>query len=60
LAAARTVFELFSPGEEKFENAQMWKNLLRRAGPVKLWAGDRAGTAVELWAGRRTDRLEKR
>jgi hypothetical protein len=51
LVAARTVFELFSPDEETFTNAQLWKNLLRRACPVRLWAGDRAGTAVEVWGG---------
>jgi superfamily I DNA and/or RNA helicase len=51
LVAARTVFELFSPDEETFANAQLWKNLLRRACPVKLWAGDRAGAAVEVWGG---------
>jgi superfamily I DNA and/or RNA helicase len=51
LVAARSVFGLFSPDEETFANAQMWKNLLRRTCAVRLWAGDRAGVPVEVWGG---------
>ena len=51
LVAARSVFGLFSPDEETFANAQMWKNLLRRTCTTKLWAGDRNGVPVEVWGG---------
>lgn len=49
LVAARSVFELFSPDEETFANAQLWKNLLRRTCTVQLWQGERDGFRVEVW-----------
>ncbi|HEV2067983.1 MAG TPA: DEAD/DEAH box helicase, partial [Thermomicrobiales bacterium] len=49
LVAARSVFELFSADEETFENAQLWKNLLRRTCTVPLWSGERGGVPVEVW-----------
>ena len=55
LVAARSVFDLFSPDEETFANAQLWKNLLRRTCTVPLWAGEREGVAVEVWGNQATD-----
>jgi hypothetical protein len=52
LVAARSVFALFSPDEETFENAQLWKNLLGRTCTTRLWAGQRDGRRVEVWGGR--------
>ncbi len=49
LVAARSVFNVFTPDEELFANAQLWKNLLRRACTVLLWAGERDGVRVEVW-----------
>jgi superfamily I DNA and/or RNA helicase len=49
LVASRSIFALFSPDEEAFTNAQLWKNLLRRTCTVKLWAGEREGQGVEVW-----------
>jgi hypothetical protein len=49
LVASRTVFSLFSPEEEAFQNAQLWKNLLRRTCTVKLWEGEVEGFRVEVW-----------
>jgi len=49
LVAARTVFDIFSPDEETFAHAQMWKNLLHRACTVPLWSGERSGVHVEVW-----------
>lgn len=49
LVAARSVFEVFSADEETFENAQLWKNLLRRTCTVSLWSGERDGIPVEVW-----------
>jgi hypothetical protein len=49
LAASRSVFSLFSPDEEAFTNAGLWKNLLRRTCTVKLWEGTCDQTAVEVW-----------
>jgi superfamily I DNA and/or RNA helicase len=49
LVASRTVFSLFSPEEEAFTNAQLWKNLLRRTCTVKLWEGEVEGTRVQVW-----------
>ena len=49
LVASRSIFSLFSPDEEAFTNAQLWKNLLRRTCTVKLWEGDREGKHVEVW-----------
>lgn len=52
LVASRSVFSVFSPDEEIFANAQIWKNLLRRTCTVKLWEGERAGVRVEVWGSR--------
>jgi hypothetical protein len=49
LVASRSVFSLFSPDEEAFHNAQLWKNLLRRTCTVKLWEGERLGHHVQVW-----------
>jgi hypothetical protein len=49
LVASRSVFTLFSTDEETFAHAQLWKNLLRKTCTVKLWEGERARIAVEVW-----------
>jgi hypothetical protein len=49
LVASRSVFSLFSPDEEAFTNAQLWKDLLRRTCVVPLWEGERDGVHVEVW-----------
>jgi superfamily I DNA and/or RNA helicase len=53
LVASRTIFELFSPDEEVFQNALLWKNLLQRTCTTCLWQGTRDGRAVAVWGGRR-------
>jgi superfamily I DNA and/or RNA helicase len=50
LVAARSVFDLFSADEETFQNARLWKNLLRQTCTVPLWRGEVAGARVEVWA----------
>ncbi|MBA2518922.1 MAG: hypothetical protein H0V24_04605, partial [Chloroflexia bacterium] len=49
LVAARSIFALFSPDEEVFANAQLWKNLLHHTCTVLLWAGEVDGERVEVW-----------
>ncbi len=49
LVAARGVFDLFSPDEETFANAQLWKDLLHRTCTVPLWSGQIRGKSVEVW-----------
>jgi hypothetical protein len=49
LVASRSVFELFSPDEETFASAQVWKDLLFRTCTVPLWAGELAEHRVEVW-----------
>ena len=49
LVASRSVFSLFSPNEETFAHAQLWKNLLRRTCTEQLWSGQRHGYGVEVW-----------
>jgi superfamily I DNA and/or RNA helicase len=49
LVAARSVFTLFSPDEETFQHARLWKNLLRRTCTELLWQGERHGVAVQVW-----------
>jgi superfamily I DNA and/or RNA helicase len=49
LVASRTVFDLFSPDEETFANAQLWKDLLHRTCTVSLWSGEVNGTRVAVW-----------
>lgn len=51
LAAARSIFALFSPDEEVFANALLWKNLLRRTCTTLLWQGARDGRQVAVWGG---------
>jgi hypothetical protein len=51
LVASRSVFSLFSPDEDVFANAQLWKNLLKRTCTAKLWEGERQGWRVEVWGG---------
>lgn len=51
LVASRSVFSVFNADEELFTNAQIWKNLLRRACTCLLWAGERDGHHVEVWGG---------
>jgi hypothetical protein len=52
LVASRSLFSLFSPDEEIFQNSQLWKNLLRRTCTVPLWQGQRDGVSVEVWGNR--------
>ena len=47
--AAASLFSLFSPDEETFENAQLWKNLLRHTCTQLLWRGERDGRRVTVW-----------
>lgn len=49
LVASRSVFDLFSPDEETFANAQLWKDLLHRTCTVPLWRGEFVGTPIEVW-----------
>ncbi|MBA2519063.1 MAG: PD-(D/E)XK nuclease family protein [Chloroflexia bacterium] len=49
LVAARSIFELFSPDEEVFANAQLWKNLLHHTCTDLLWRGEVDGERVEVW-----------
>jgi hypothetical protein len=51
LVAGGGVFELFSPDEETFANAQLWKNLLADTCTTKLWEGERDGVPVTVWGG---------
>jgi hypothetical protein len=52
LVAARSIFALFSPDQETFANALMWKALLRRTCTTLLWEGMRAGRRVAVWGGK--------
>ncbi len=49
LVASRTVFDLFSAGDETFQNALLWKNLLRRTCKTSLFIGKIQGHEVEVW-----------
>ncbi len=60
LVASRSVFSLFSPDEEVFANAQLWKNLLLRTCTALLWEGERAGIRVQVWGGSSTGELQGR
>ncbi len=51
LVAAQSIFTLFSPDEETFANALLWKNLLLRTCTTLLWEGDRDGVPVKVWGG---------
>lgn len=52
LVASQSIFGLFSPDEETFANALMWKSLLRRTCTELLWEGERAGRRVAVWGGK--------
>lgn len=58
LVASRSVFEVFSADEETFQNAQLWKNLLRTTCTEQLWDGDLHGVHVEVWGNPPTTRAE--
>lgn len=45
---SRSVFELFSPDEETFANALVWKNLLLRTCTTLLWEGNRDGVSTQV------------
>jgi superfamily I DNA and/or RNA helicase len=49
VVASRSVFDLFSPDEETFANAQLWKDLLHRTCTIPLWSGEFHGQQVEVW-----------
>jgi superfamily I DNA and/or RNA helicase len=49
LVASESIFEVFSSDERVFENAQMWKNLLRRTCTKLLWAGERNSHRVRVF-----------
>jgi hypothetical protein len=51
LVASRSVFSQFSPDEDVFTNAQLWKNLLLGTCTTRLWAGERHGRQVMVWGG---------
>jgi superfamily I DNA and/or RNA helicase len=52
LVAARSIFSLFSPDQETFANALLWKNLLLRTCTALLWEGERGGKRVAVWGGK--------
>src|ERR1700687_4902071 len=52
LVASRSIFSLFSPDEETFSNALMWKNLLQRTCSKLLWEGERCDKRVAVWGGK--------
>ncbi len=52
LVASRSIFSLFSPDEETFKNALLWKNLLATACPTLLWQGERQSNKVSVWGGK--------
>jgi hypothetical protein len=52
LVASRSIFSLFSPDEETFANALLWKNLLLRTCTTLLWEGKRDGKVVAVWGGK--------
>ena len=51
LVASRSIFSLFSPDEDVFANALLWKNLLLRTCSTLLWEGERGGKKVAVWGG---------
>lgn len=48
--ASRSVFELIATDETTFENAGLWKNLLKRTCTLLNWSGKVEGQHVEVWA----------
>ncbi len=57
LVASRSVFNLFSADEETFQNAQLWKNLLRFTCTELLWEGEREGHRVQVWGNVPSERI---
>ena len=51
LVASRSIFSVFSPDEEVFQNSLLWKNLLSRTCTTRLWEGERGGRLVAVWGG---------
>ncbi len=49
VVASRSVFATFSPDEQTFLNAQLWKDLLHRTCTTLLWSGERHGHQVQVW-----------
>jgi superfamily I DNA and/or RNA helicase len=49
VVASRSVFETFSPDEQTFLNAQLWKDLLHRTCTTLLWSGERNEHQVQVW-----------
>jgi hypothetical protein len=54
LVASRSVFSLFSPDEDAFANAQLWKSLLRHTCTTLLWEGAQHGHNVQVWGNSHT------
>jgi len=52
LVVSRSIFSLFSPDEETFANALLWKTLLLRTCTTVLWEGAKDGKQVEVWGAR--------
>jgi hypothetical protein len=51
VVVSRSVFSLFSPDEETFADSLLWKNLLVRACPTRMWEWERGGSRVSVWGG---------
>ena len=49
LVASRSIFSLFSPDEDAFANAQLWKSLLRSTCTALLWEGTVDRHNVQVW-----------
>ncbi len=49
LVGSRNIFTFFSPDEELYANALLWKNLLRRTCTTALWEGNVDGYPVRVW-----------
>jgi hypothetical protein len=56
LVASQTIFEMFSPDEEIFQNSLLWKNLLQRTCTSCLWRGQFDGKMVTVWGGQDSGR----
>jgi hypothetical protein len=60
LVASRSIFELFSPDEEVFQNSLIWKNLLLQTCTNQLWQGHTEGRSVVVWGGRAGAPIDQR
>lgn len=49
LVASRSIFEYASVNDEAFHNAQIWKNLLRRACTTELYRGENDGHSLAVF-----------